>query len=151
MEQSKPEKKKSNQKAKRKPSQKTRPLPRVFQSRTPGDTVFELAFIKTHSRILELAGKRSITGRVIYRRLCSILRTKYIDPDSPPSDYIRTDDSAGSEALRAFTQVLNNSEEFKNDGLHLSPGDVADVETMGQLGGVIVDWYRKNGWLVSVG
>ncbi|MEX2697071.1 hypothetical protein [Rhizobium mongolense] len=151
MEQSKSRRKKSKRRSSSTSSGRLRPLPETFQSQSPGDTIFELAFLKTHSRTLDLVAKRSITGRVIYRRLCKILHTNYIDPDAPPSDYIKTDDDAGSKGLRAFTQVLNHSDEFRPDGLHLVPGDFASVENMGQLGGVIVDWYRNHGWVVSVG
>ncbi|WEJ08554.1 hypothetical protein [Sinorhizobium prairiense] len=142
----------SKRKAKPK-SQKLRRrrLPKDFRPKSPGDTIFELAFIKTHAKTLNLFFEKVITGRTIYRRLCKVLRTNYINPDASPSEYIRSDEDSGSKALRAFTQVLNNSAEFQPDGLHLLPGDFADVENMGQLGGVIVGWYRKNGWQVSVG
>ncbi|MCF1464043.1 hypothetical protein FS827_22320 [Agrobacterium vitis] len=125
--------------------------PERFKASSAGDTLFELAFLKTHMKAFRLAVTKEINGRTIYRRLCTLLRTSYIDLDAPPSDYIKTDDDAGSRGLRAFTQVLNNSAEFRADGLRLSPGDFSDVENMGQLGGVIVDWYRNNGWRVSVG
>lgn len=132
-------------------SKKRKSLPESFKASSAGDALFELAFLKTHVKALRLDAVREITGRTIYRRLCALLRTSYINLDAPPSDYIKTDDDAGSRGLRAFTQVLNNSTEFRPDGLRLKPGDFADVENMGQLGGVIVDWYRNNGWRVSVG
>lgn len=132
-------------------TKRTRQLPQSFQSQSPGDTIFELAFFKTHARTLELSARRTITGRIIYRRLCALLHTNYINPDEPPGEYIKSAGSTGSEALRAFTQVLNHSAEFRPDGLHLVPGDFASVANMGQLGGVIVDWYRNNGWIVTVG
>ncbi|QND17928.1 hypothetical protein HB775_29940 (plasmid) [Rhizobium leguminosarum bv. trifolii] len=136
---------------KRKGKNKKIALPKAFKPKSSGDTLFELAFVKTHAKTLSLSLGNTITGRTIYRRLCSILRTTFIDLDAPPSQYIKTDDNAGSKGLRAFTQVLNNSAEFKPDGLHLKPGDFAEVENMGQLGGVITDWYRDHGWHVSVG
>jgi|UPI000555585F hypothetical protein len=145
--------KKSTSKHSTAPSKRTqkRQLPQAFKSKSPGDAIFELAYLKTHVRTLAFESKPSITGRVIYRRLCTLLNTNYINPDAPPTEYIKSNGSSGSQAVRAFTQTLNNSDEFKPDGLDLSPGDFANVTNMGELGGVIVDWYRNHGWNVSVG
>lgn len=112
--------------------------------------LFELAHLKTHALRLEFSLRNSITAREIYRRLLSVLRVGYIDLDAAPAKYIKADSAAGSAPLRAFTQHLNQSPEFDQDGLDLTTHAFDAVKTMRDLGGVIVGWYKSNGWTVAV-
>jgi hypothetical protein len=82
--------------------------------------------------------------------LSSILR-QLLDPHgiypvvltNPIGDYIRGDRGA----LRAFFDVANRA--FRDYGLNLKPGNLANVKTVQDLVDVIANWFRRRGQLVT--
>lgn len=66
--------------------------------------------------------------------------------DAPIGRYIR----GGPAAVRAFHKPLNTSPEFSGYGLNLSPGDLAAVSSVADIGTVLIKWFQKNNWTVIV-
>ena len=66
--------------------------------------------------------------------------------DAPIARYVR----GGKPAVRAFANVLNRSPQFKGFELGLTPGDMQDVATVADIGAVIIDWFKTNGYRVIV-
>jgi hypothetical protein len=66
--------------------------------------------------------------------------------DGPVGRYIR----GGKPAVRAFANVLNKSPQFRGFKLSLVPGDMQDVGTVADIGAVLIDWFKANGYRVIV-
>jgi hypothetical protein len=62
---------------------------------------------------------------------------------NPIGDYIRGDRGA----LRAFFDVANRA--FRDYGLNLKPGNLANVRTVQNLVDVIANWFQRRGQLVT--
>jgi hypothetical protein len=56
----------------------------------------------------------------------------------------------GKPAVRAFANVLNKSPQFKGFKLSLVPGDMQAVGTVADIGAVLIDWFKANGYRVIV-
>lgn len=98
---------------------------------------------------LASSATKSIRAQTIWTRLRNILDpsgSRIIRPTDPVGKHIR----GGPGAVRAFANVLNTSPPFKRDGLALVPGDMAGVQTIGDIGAKIVGWYQSNGWDITI-
>jgi hypothetical protein len=92
---------------------------------------------------------RSIKAQTIWSRLRTVLDpsgTKTITPSDPAGKHIR----GGAAAVRAFSNVLNNSPQFQKDGLALIAGSFAQISTIGDIGVKIIQWYQSNNWTVTI-
>lgn len=61
---------------------------------------------------------------------------------APVGKYIR----GGPAAVRAFFGPLNRA--FRGFNLALKPGNLANVETISDVGAVIIEWFQRNGYRV---
>lgn len=52
--------------------------------------------------------------------------------------------------LGGLADMLNAHPPFAADKLHLMPGNLKGVDSMGGVGAAIVKWYKSNGWTVTV-
>ena len=72
--------------------------------------------------------------------------THSISPTDPVDKYIH----GGAPAVRAFANVLNKSPQFKGFGLALVPGDLANVQDIGDIVAAIIAWLQSHGWKVVI-
>lgn len=91
------------------------------------------------------ASTKTIAASKIYALFIAVLGRPIRLPSDPVGDYIQ----GGPGAVPAFANKLNTSPQFRPYGLDLVPGDVANVQTIGQLGGAVVRNFQENGWTVT--
>lgn len=84
----------------------------------------------------------SITRTMILKRLCQIWGKDFnkVKESDPIGKYIK----GGPGVMSAYAQRLNDSPEFKPDGLNLQTNDTAFVATVGQLISAIAHWYSTH-------
>jgi hypothetical protein len=89
----------------------------------------------------------SISRKTILARLAQIWKQdpKKVATKDPIGKYIK----GGAGVMAAYWTVLNDSVEFKPDGLKLQTSDTSFVTTVGQLVTAIATWYSTNNWAVT--
>jgi hypothetical protein len=80
------------------------------------------------------------------RQILDPSNTRTIIWDAPVGKYIR----GGKPAVRAFHNVLNSSREFSGYMLDLTPGDMHSVKLIKDIGAVLIRWFKRKGYDISV-
>ncbi len=94
---------------------------------------------------------KSISGEILITRLKTVIGRE----TNNPADSILVDDPLSNyfdpvpAAVIGFGPTLNESPEFKPDGLGLMPADLRKATVVADLHESIKGWYRKNGWTVT--
>jgi hypothetical protein len=94
------------------------------------------------------SARRTIRAQTIATRFRTVLDPSgaVVDPDDSISRHI----AGGAPAVAAFVDKLNDFPSFAADGLALTPGDVRGAKTIGDLLNAIGNWYRDNGWKITI-
>lgn len=94
---------------------------------------------------------KRISGATIIARLKRVIGR---ETNNPPSS-IRVADPLGNyfnpipQAVIGFGPTLNESPEYKPDGLGLMPRNLRKAKAVADLQEAIKQWYRDNGWTVT--
>jgi hypothetical protein len=94
---------------------------------------------------LQNIAQKQIAGTVIFGRFVSCLQLPpNIDTTKPVSSIL----GGGLTNWDLGLQLMGFAP-FKHDGLILQKKDVMNATTIGNLGDLVFQWYKNNGWTVT--
>lgn len=86
---------------------------------------------------------KTIEGTAIVSRMVSVLKLKLpVNSSQPLSAQGDLNNWDLALALMAYPP-------FRRDGLILQKSDVMGINTVGQMGNLIFDWYKNDGWTIE--
>jgi hypothetical protein len=88
--------------------------------------------------------------RTIRAQTIMTLLKQVVDPSDNRTVVWDAPIRGGAAVVRALYRKLNNSREFSGYGLSLTPGDLANASSLGDVGGVIISWFQRNNYTVII-
>jgi hypothetical protein len=105
----------------------------------------QITFASAHRARAKEFKNKTIRGTVIVGRFCNCLG---LPPGVDPKKEL--DDLLGGNLQKWDLGLdLMRYPPFKTDELILQKSDVMNADTVGDLGDLVFEWYRQNGWTVE--